>query len=215
MPYSIQQFILTVSVVPVGVACVVGIVRFGRLERTLRYLVGLVLIAAIIEAISRGLWLQKKSNMFLQPLDTGVEFGLLAWIYRRALWPSLASRVVPAVVVVFSLASLLSYAEPGGIVQFNPVQRFVESLLVLTLVLLYFNKLISEMRVVHLEREPLFWISTGLLIYFAGNILIFISSNYVMQHLRDSSVKIWAVHAVLYMVLHGFYSLSLCIRPRS
>ncbi|MDO7847983.1 hypothetical protein Q5H92_16580 [Hymenobacter sp. M29] len=213
MPYFVKDLVLEASFVAVGAAGVVGAVRFRRLGSTLRYLVALIGWTLFMEVASRVLVAQQRSNLFLFPLDTLVEFGLLAGLYRRALWPSAVSRGLPAVAAVFALVSLLSYLEPAALLRFNTGQRFAESLLVLGLALLYFYKVIRELVIVHLQREPLFWISVGLLLYFAGNVFIFISSNYVMQHSSALSLRLWDIHAWLYMVLYGLFAWALWISP--
>ncbi|MBF9223764.1 hypothetical protein [Hymenobacter ruricola] len=193
----------------VFVAGAVGAARFGRLDPALRCLAGLIFFEIFVELLSRAV----TPNLFVLPADTMVEFGALAWMYRRAFWPSALSRWLPAVVAVFAAASLVSYAEPARLLQFNTVQRFAESLLVLGLVLRYFYTVIRELAIEHLEREPLFWVSVGLLLYFSGNVFIFISSNYVIQHSKTLSLRLWDVHALLYMVLNGLYAVALWISP--
>ena len=187
----------------------VGALRFRRLEPALRYLACLVFFEIFVEIVSRAI----TPNLFVLPADTMVEFGFLAWMYRRAFWPSVLSRWLPAVAVVFGAASLVSYTEPATLLHFNTVQRFAESLLVLGLVLLYFYKVIRELAIKHLEREPLFWVSVGLLLYFSGNIFIFVSSNYVIQHSKALSLRMWDVHAMLYMALNSLYAVALWISP--
>jgi hypothetical protein len=201
------------SLVPVIVATMVAIVRFHRLPAALRCVAGLVFFSDFVEIVSRVLGARQQSNLFLLPIDTLAEFGLLAWMYRLALRPSAVSRLLPAVVAVFALASLFSYANPASLYEFNSVQRFAESLLIIGLVLLYFYKVIRELVIVHLEREPLFWVSVGLLLYFSGNVFIFVSSNYVLQHSKSLSLRLWNIHELLYMVLYGLYAWALWMKP--
>lgn len=216
MPYSnlLQVLAAEASVVPVAVAGVVGIVRFRRLPAPLRYLVASIVAALLVEVVSRVLAARHQPNLFLAYLDTLLEFGLLAGLYRLVLWPWAVSRWLPAVVVAFSLSSLLPYLRPTDqLLQFNIWQRLAESLLVLGLVLLYFYKIIRELLIVHLTREPLFLVSVGLLVYFSGNVFIFVSSNYVLRHAPELGAKLWAIHALLYMVLNSLYAVALWISP--
>ena len=220
MSYSLKDLapgdlVFQAPLVSVVMAGVVGAVRFRNLPLHLRYLVGLIAFALLMEVISRAQATSNQSNLFLSYLDTSVEFGLLAWMYRQVLRPSRLSRWIPAVVAVFSLASLLPYLGLASLSQFNTFQRFAESLLVLGLVLAYFHKTIRELLIIHLEREPMFWVSVGLLLYFSGNVFIFISSNYVIQHSRALSIKMWAIHALLYIILNALYAVALWISPSS
>jgi hypothetical protein len=208
---GIMLFLEYGPLVLVFVAGLVGALRFKHLDPALRCLAGLAFFELFIELLSRSV----TPNLFLFPADTMVEFGLLAWMYRRVFWPSALSRWLPAVVVIFGASSLVSYAEPATLLQFNTMQRLVESVLILGLVLLYFYKVIRELVIVRLEREPLFWVSVGLLLYFAGNVFIFVSSNYVIRQSTALSMRLWNTHAVLYMVLYGLYAWALWISPSS
>lgn len=201
------------SLVPVIVTTLVAMVRFRQLVPALRCLAFLIFFSDSVEIVSRVLGAQQRSNLFILPIDTLAEFGLLAWMYRLALRPSVVSRLLPAIIAVFAVASLFSYANPPSLVQFNSVQRFAESLLVIGLVLLYFYKIIRELVIIHLEREPMFWVSVGLLLYFSGNVFIFVSSNYALRHSKSLSLRLWDIHELLYMVLYGLYAWALWMKP--
>lgn len=209
----IPKILLRGAIVPVLVAAIVGAVRYRHLPPALRCLAWLAWYTLSMEVFTRALGLFYQSNLFMTSLDTALEFGLLAAVYRQALRPSALSRWLPVVAGIFMLVSLLSYLRPAGVAQFNPGQRFAESLLVLALVLAYFLKVIRELLVVRLERDPMFWVSAGLLLYFAGSVFVFLSSNYVLRHSNTLSLRLWAVHAGLYMVLYGLYSLALWMKP--
>jgi hypothetical protein len=208
-----MPYLAYVSVILVFIATLVAVARFKRLGPALRCLAGLLVFETFIELLSRAMLALGHPNLFLLPIDTLVEFGLLAWMYRRVFWPSAVSRWLPAVVVVFSLVSLFSYTRPDNLLHFNAVQRFAESFLVLGLVLLYFYKVIRELVIIQLEQEPMFWVSVGVLLYFSGNVFIFVSSNYVIQHSETLSLRLWNIHGLLYMVLNSLYAVALWISP--
>ncbi|MDQ2770492.1 MAG: hypothetical protein M3Y54_08335 [Bacteroidota bacterium] len=208
-----MQLLQTFSIIPIGTAAAVGAWRFRELDRPLRGVAVVVFCELLIEVLSRVAAQVSDSNLFLLPIDTVLEFGLLAWVYAQVLRPSRVSRWLPLVIVLFSLWGLLSYLRPGTLYEYNTSQRFAESLMVLSLVVLYFYKVIRDLVIVHLEREPMFWVSMGLLIYFAGNLFIFISSNYVVQHSTELSLQLWVVHAGFYIILNLLYTLALWIAP--
>ena len=208
-----QEILFRGSYGPVFVAALVGAVRYRCLSPPLRRVAWLAWYTLGMESLALLLARLYQTNIVLATLDTLLEFGLLALVYQQALRPSALSRWLPAVAGTFALASLLVYCKPGGGAEFNPVQRLVESLLVLALVLVYFFKVLRELVVVRLEREPMFWVSTGLLLYFAGSVFVFVSSNYVLRHSRTLSLRLWAVHAGLYIVLYGIYSWALWMKP--
>jgi hypothetical protein len=216
MPSTLTQWILLVAPLPLAVAGVVGALRFRRLTTSMRWLAGLVWFGLLMELVSRWLMLQKLPNLFLAPLDTLAEFAGLVWIYRRELRPWPITRYLPAAIGLFALFTTVSSFTQTTSVQFSPVQHSIESITLLLLALLYFYKLSHEAVVVQLEREPMFWLSAGLLLYFAGDVLIFIFSNYLLQqYSRTLNMQVWAVHALLFMVLGCCYTMTLWLSSRN
>lgn len=215
MAFSIQQFIFNFSTVPLVVACGVGVVRYRRLDRTRRYLVWLSLLALVVTIASVTLAHFKRPNLVLAPIDTAIEFTLLALMYRRTLKSMAVTRYLPAAIGLFLLGTALSFRPRLDTAEFSPVQHFVESVAVLALVGLYFrSKLARPMSLAPLEREPMFWVSAGLLLYFSGSILIFLSSNALLHLSLEASRNVWAIHALLYIFLNCFYVVALSVNPQ-
>jgi hypothetical protein len=212
---AIPYFIVWFSVVAVAATAAIGIGRYRKLGPTQRYLLVLTLLSLLMEAVTRSLWHYKLSNLFLAPVDAVIEFVLLALIYRRELQPMRISRLIPLLLLGFVLGSALSYSPQFDNPQFSPVQHFIESLLVLVFVGCYFYREVNrQVFIRRLECEPIFWVSTGLLLYFLGNMLIFLASNYVLAQSRELSLRVWAIHALLYIFLNILYAVALWLPER-
>lgn len=202
------------SVAPVVLAGAIGLGRLRQLPRALRYLLALIGLTLLTELVSRLLWLQHRPNLFLQPIYTVGELSLLVLLYRQVLGLAWFARVVPWLLGGFAAFTLVSSLLTPNLQHFSSVLKVVESVIVLGCVLLYFRQLLNELRVEHLEREPLFWVSLGLLLYFLGDVHIFLFSNYLMGYSKQINMTVWAVHAGLYMVLHCCFALALWLHPR-
>ena len=212
---AIQRFIFIFSVVPVAIAALIGLARYRRLNLVQRYLLVLTLLALLVETIARTLVHYKRPNLFLVPIDAVLEFTLLGLIYREALRPSRLSRLMPWLVGLFVLGSALTYSPRLDTVQFSPVQRFTESVLVLAFVGQFFHQEMTRPVVIPtLERNPMFWVSTGLLLYFSSSMFIFLTSNYVLLLSVEISQRVWAIHALLYIFLNMLYAVALSLPAR-
>jgi hypothetical protein len=216
MLLAVEKFIADFSTVALAIAGLIGLVRYRRLNGAMRYLLLLTLLALGVTAVATWLQRQHRPNLFLFPIDTAIEFTLLALIYRHTLSELAVSRFIPAMVAVFLLGTALTYRPRLDTVEFSPVQHFIEGVVVLAFVLLYFRREITR-RVVtrRLELDPMFWVSTGLLLYFSGNLLIFLTSNLVLKYSVAISRHVWAIHALLYTFLNVFYSIAFSLRPQS
>lgn len=207
---AIQHFILEFAIVPVIGAALTGLLRYRKLVLMQRYLLLLTLLALLVEVVSRTLMYYKRPNLFLAPIDTVLEFVLLAFIYRHELRPGVISRIIPVLLLGFVLGSAMTYSPRLDTRQFSPVQHFTESVLVLGFVVAYFQREITRQSFSRrLEREPMFWVSTGLLLYFLSSMFIFLSSNYTLSLSTDLSRNVWAVHALLYIFLNTLYAVAL------
>ncbi len=211
---TLQWALIRLSLLPIIVATLIGVVRFRRLTPGLRYLAILVGVVLVLEVISRLLALRHQPNLFLMPFYTAAEFGLLILVYERALAAPLFTRWAPWLMGAFIGYVVLDSWLLAELTRFRPSQQVVGSLLVLALVGLYYRKLLNELRVRHLEREPMFWVSTGLFVYYLGYIQIGLFSNYLLSYSSQLNSNIWAAHALLSMLLYSCYSLALWLHPQ-
>lgn len=212
---SIQLLIMKASVAPVILAGAIGLYRLRYLKTgPLRYLLLLTGLTLLAELVSRLLWMQHRPNLFMQPIHTVGEFSLLLLLYREVLQSAWFSRVVPWLVGGFALYALTNSLLTPDLLHFSSVLKVVESVVILGCIVLFFRKLLNELTVEHLEREPLFWVSLGQLLYFLGDIHIFLFSNYLLHYSKQFNMTVWAIHAVLYMLLYCCYCLALWLHPR-
>jgi hypothetical protein len=214
MPLSLPELLVRLTLVPVVVAGLIGATRFRLLPTNLRYLVVLIGFVLPLNVLGMVLLLLKQSNLFLMPLYAVGEFGLLAVVYARTLQSPTFTRLLPWLVGGFAVYVLLDSLHAPGLTQFRPGQQVMQGILVLSLVGLYFRKLLHELRIQSLQREPMFWVSAGLFIYYLGYLQIALFSNYLLQYSKQLNLSIWAVHSLLFMVLYGCYGLALWLRPQ-
>ena len=217
-----ENFLLTIplalfylSTLVVVVTGISGIIRFRPLAHNLRALALLAIFELPLDLSGTVLAMLHRNNLFLMPIYTIGELGLVALLYQRTLESRAFTRWVPWVVGGFTLYTISDSLLGPGLHWFRPGQQIAQSLLILTMVGLYFWKLLNELRVHYLTREAMFWVSTGLLIYFLGYLQIALFSNYLLVHYSVQFNKdVWAVHTLLSIVLHACYCLALWMRPQ-
>lgn len=204
-----------VEIVPLLLAGLSGLVLFRRLPKGLRYLTGLVWFELAVELVAFSLKSRHQPNLFLIPVDTAGELWLLSLVYDWGLqWPAY-SRVRPWVAGIFVLYAGASGWLLSNPAQFTPLLMVTESLLLLLLVALYFRKLLQDLQVQRLSHDSMFWISTGILLYFLGKLQIGLFSNYTLRHYsQELNIWMWTIHALLLLVLHSCYCLALWMRPQ-
>lgn len=192
-----------------------GLIRWRRLPGSLQYLAMLTVFELPLELIGFWFVVLKRNNLFLMPIYTVGELVLLALLYERNLQSAFFTRALPWVLTGFTAYVVVDCLAGPELQWFRPGQQVLQSLLILSMVALYFRKLLNELRVNSLEREPMFWVSTGLVIYFLGYLQIALFSNYLLSHYSSHfNITVWGVQVLLSIVLHSCYIVALWIRPR-
>lgn len=197
------------------VAALVGVWRYRQLTSALRYIALLTCFDAATELIVAILHHLKLPNLFLYPLSLGGEALLLTLAYRRVLASSQLKRTITAVLTVYLLFTLVEAWLKLGSIQYFVTVQVISNLYLLVLAGLYFRQLLNELYVTQLSRDPLFWLSTGLTVYALGNMLIVLTSDYVLAHFSHST-QVLVQHGIrnLFNIgLYAAYLVALLLRP--
>ncbi|MCI1189112.1 hypothetical protein MON38_16940 [Hymenobacter sp. DH14] len=201
-----------------GMLVLVGIVggwRYRQLEPALRCVVWLVWFGIAMETATHVLLFQHKPNLWLMPADALGEVALLSWAYSRALGSPGFSRWQPWIAGSFAVYVALSSGLAPEMARFKPGILLTGCLLELAMVGLYFRKLLNELRVPSLAQEPMFWVSTGVLLYGLSKLFISLFSNYMLEHYsRQLSLMVWTIHGLLTIVLYLCYLRAIWLRPQ-
>jgi hypothetical protein len=197
-------------------AALVGGLRFKELPTNLRYLVALVGLEVVTEILTYTLHAYHQPNLFVNPIFAAGEIWLLSLVYDNALSLPAFSRVRPWLAGAFVLYCALDFLFAPEVARFKPSLQLIESLLVLALVALYFRKLLHELQVTRLDQEPMFWVSVGLVISNLGKSQIYLFSNFLLaNYSKQLNIDIWAIHALLLVILYSCYCVALWIRPQN
>lgn len=202
---------MRLTFLPMVVAGIIGVVRFRRLPLNMRYLAALIGFVLPINLLGFILLSQHRSNLFLMPVYAVGELLLLALVFQHTLQQPAFGRAVPWLVGGFAAYALFDSLAAGNLAGFRPGQQVIQALLLLVFVGLYFRKLLRELQVKQLRREPMFWVSAGLVIYYLGYLQIAIFSNYLLQYSQQLNANVWMVHSLLFIILYACYCLALCL----
>lgn len=194
----------------------VAVIRLRFLKDSLLFtgmFVGLAVLGEILSIITSVVLHIK--NLYILHIYTIIEFNIIALFYSRFFNGFYARWLVPAMMVSFTTLAILNTIFLQHLSDSNAYVRGLESLLIIALALLCFYKILSELLTKRLEKDPVFWINTGFLLYFAGNLFLFILSNALLkqpnQHLGYMA---WGVHALLMALMHVFIGIGLWLSPK-
>lgn len=212
MEESISWFIGYLSMYSIAMPALVGLLFYKRLQAVQKTLLILILLSTLIEIIALWVIHQGGYQHLVYRIFTILEFSLLTYIFAQGIKPFFTEFFFKGAVIFFFLFVLADMIWISGIVQFNSYSTAIEGLILIFFSLIFFYKTLQELQIQHLEREPLFWISTGVLLYFASSLFIFLFTNYINSSTRSLFI-IWGIHGIFSILLNIFYSIALWVKP--
>ena len=133
-----------------------------------------VTFIAIVEASGiLSVKLGTDSNLWISYAYVPVEYVLLALVYYMNFKQKRIRRGIIISIILFLMFCLADTYLGAGVQEMNSVSRVLESTLLIALALLYLLMMYKDLNYVYLERDPMFVLSCGVLIFFAGTAMAF------------------------------------------
>lgn len=199
----------------VVLAALVGLARYRQLSPAIRYVALLAIFTVALEATAYVFIAKKRPNLFLLPISLVGEGLLLTLAYRRILASPRLGRALLAGLAVYLTFLLAETLRNQGTIQYYVAAQVVSNVVLLGLAALYFRQLLHELRVEHLSQDPFFWLSTTLVIYAQGNLLIALSSDYLIAHcsLAAQQLVLHGMRNLFNILLYATYFTVIWMRP--
>jgi hypothetical protein len=194
------------SSVSVLIPLVLAILQWRRLPADIAALRWLIVACAVTDIVSfLSSQVFSVHNQFVGDAYMFFQFTLLLYIFSLQFERKAVLKVAYVSVVVFYLTSLVilkSYSVSTSIFD------AITSLVIITLSIIFFYKLLNELKVVNIHRLPILWISFAALFYYSGNLFIFLSRTY-LESVPDSYKVIWTAHNILNITKNILFAIAL------
>ncbi len=212
--YDFLWVLHKVSPVAILFPIIISFIRFQHLGIELKTLSVFLYITAVFEIIFIILANYSINNLPFFHLYAIIEFSFLGVIFYRVFTRPSFKKAIIVTIIAFAAFAVINALFIQSIYEFNTIARAVESFLLILLALLFFYKVFQESTVKRLERYPMFWISSGILVYFCGSFFLFIFSNYILGQSGDMLHAYWGIHSTLNIVLNLFFAMGLWYSPQ-
>jgi hypothetical protein len=200
----LSYFALFIPAVPLGVA----LVRRRALSAEQWWLVALAAWTLLTGLLGEWIAFREGNNLWVFHLFFPVELTLMLMVYARFVRP-LIRILIGGGFAAFSVVNVIFLQSADSI---PSIPMTLECLPMIGLSILFFWTSFREMKLTRLERHPLLWISTGNLVYFAGNLFFFIFSHYILQQDRFVFLEIWNLNCLLLILRYLMYAIALLCR---
>lgn len=188
-----------------------GLILWKWQQGNLKLILWLVISSVISDLLS--LWLMNRRintwpviNLFLL-----VQFSFLFQILgdQRKI---ILLRILFFACIGFGLYNFLFLQTPKAL---NSYTSYAAAILMIISALSFLYQLMNEIPVEKIQTLPLFWLAFGVLVYYGGNLFLFLFNNYLIAHLPKSHQTIWVLHNLLNITKNVFFFVTLWINYKS
>ncbi|QHT66114.1 hypothetical protein GXP67_05235 [Rhodocytophaga rosea] len=154
-----------------------------------------------------------KDNLFLYHINCAFSFLILT-IYFRSIFKIRKIRVFVSIIsTLFFVFFVINLYFWENLQTFNSNSFGIASLIIITYCLLFYTEELLSLHTIHITASAHFWYVTGLLTYYAGSFIIFITYRYFIQnHIRFTGL-LWQTHNVIFLLLCLYLYRGLICKP--
>ena len=167
-------------------------------------LLGLTLITELLAVHGLHL-LSLKSNLPIYNTFVLVEFWIYVWFFSRILRNKKILLLTKWFLILFPFLWLITIVFIFGINNWNSYIIITGSAFTVFLSVYYYYELFTSAELVTLTKKPEFWIATGLIIFYAGNLPFTGMLNYLASNYKELAIKLVTVLRVLIIVMYSLF----------
>lgn len=177
----------------------IGLFFFKKAAKPIQWLIYYLICVVLTEVASKmfEIWYSNDSPVY--HVFTVIQLAAFFIIYQIALKGKMSKKVTWISIGTFTLLAILSELFLQDLWKFNSYISALECLLVILLPLYYFYSIIQELKIKHLEKTPMFWISVATLVYFSTGFFIFLTHNYFVA-IGANTTNIWTLHSIFNII---------------
>lgn len=193
---------------------IAGILKWSSLNQTLRLLVFYLFFILVKE--SYGIYLAANSipNLDVYNIARIVTYLFFFYIYFREYDRKLDKGIAVAFGILTTVVYFIDLLYINGLNQLNFYLTTTGGILVIITVALYFYQLARKLEYTNLSAAPMFWLSSGLLFYYSGTILIFSFFNDYMITNQKAPFPLWNINSVLLILLNLLTTTALLLASK-
>lgn len=190
----------------------VGVYRFKNLNTSSKIMLLLVFITIISECVATYLRINKHSNILVYHIFGPTEASFIVWAFFCELkWRKLLLLII--LLVLFGIINSI-FLQPYKFV-FNSYFFVIDALMAVSLSVLYFIKLLNQKRYFQFTDYPMFWFSTGFLIFYLTNLIMLGTFNVVKVENKLIFSFFLQVRVVTNFLLYILFIVSFLSKQRS
>jgi hypothetical protein len=183
------------------------------LTKETKWLAGLLLIAFVLDMSSLLLIKFEIPTFPLVNFYALIQLFFLLQIYDIAFLNN--RKLCWLISAIFTVLFLINYGFIQSPFSFNSYSFTLAALILTIFALLYFKYLLERLPVNFIHRTPMVWINIGVLVYFSGNIFLFILNNFFTMGVEGNQRYMWILHNFLNVLQNLLFLIAVIQQMRT
>jgi hypothetical protein len=154
-------------------------------------------LSVATQIMSFALWKMKTNNFPILHVYTLIEYIILLKFYSRILKGFVPKSMLAVLLYCFPAYSIFDSLLVESLFTFNTYSRSIEALILITLAVCWFVKIIGETDEERSRAAGLNYTNSGFMVYFAGSLILFSYGSYVEKMAIESRINLWTIHTFL------------------
>jgi hypothetical protein len=191
-------------------ATVTGIFVYRKIQPPLlKWFVPFLILTVIVEAIGTVTSWHKITNLWIFNFFTCFEFLFYSYIYLHLIKAPKWKKAIQYALVIYPILFLTNIFFVEGFFRFHTITYRIGSVMVVCWCYLYFRQFMQSPGYTSVLRNPVFWISTGLLFFYTG-FFFYMSAGYILLYtkLRVNRIIWEVISGTLNTLLYGCFLIS-------
>ena len=215
-----NTFLLVLIRVSTGIVLlplIAALVKRKGLSQAQRWFAWILLVVFIIQTIATIMTMgYGLSNLPLYHLYTAIEGSFLIVLLARFFNDSIVKKVAYITAAFFAVFTIVNAFWIQGLYELPTYSRSIEGITLTLLAFAYFFKVMREVKIKRLHHTFLFWVVSGILIYFPSNLMLFIFDKFLYQTDQYVVLAVWGTHGGINILLYLAYTIAfLCKDQKS
>jgi hypothetical protein len=156
--------------------------------------------------ISLGLWNTHITNFYV-----AIDFSLMIVFFYFLLGKNMKWLFVGLLLswILFSFGMIVFGPGEYGIYTFRDELRVIRNVVGIFFLMAWVFQQLLRPTTESLTSLPVFWIFSGLLVYYGGSLFVFLLSSFLDHYFINTGVSLWIIHNGVSLVKNGLYYIGI------
>jgi len=121
-------------------------------------------------------------NNLIYNISTVIEFVFFYFLFYKGIKKQIFKKFIIGLAGLYILCSLINIAFVQGLYDFNSYTMLLGTVIIILFVFFYFYDAFDNSEPINLTREPMFWISIGIFIFYLGDFTFNLMYPYLQRN---------------------------------